>query len=52
MDSSDSNEISFTVEETNKMRIALGLKPLNMEKPNKEKEAVENFRNRSDADKR
>ena len=38
-------EISCTVEETNRIRIALGLKPLDTtSKKNKEQEAVDNFK--------
>lgn len=41
---SESNgEISCSLEETNRIRAALGLKPLNLNKPNKEKEAVDNL---------
>ena len=42
--SEDNGEISCSVEETNRIRAALGLKPLNMERKNKEMEAVENFK--------
>jgi len=42
--SETNGEISCSIEETNRIRIALGLKPLNFEKPNKEREAVDNFR--------
>ena len=42
--SETNGEISCSIEETNRIRISLGLKPLNLEKPNKEREAVDNFR--------
>lgn len=37
-------EISCSVEETNRIRALLGLRPLNMDKGDNEKEAVKNFR--------
>lgn len=37
-------EISCTIEETNRLRALLGLRPLNVGAPSKERQAVENFR--------
>ena len=44
----ENGEISCSVEETNRIRALLGLKPLNMERSNKEAEAVDNFREKQD----
>jgi len=38
-------EISCSVEETNRIRSLLGLKPLKLDKPSKETEAIDNFNN-------
>ena len=41
----DNGEISCSVDETNRIRAALGLKPLNLESSkNQEQQAVENFK--------
>jgi U4/U6.U5 tri-snRNP-associated protein 1 len=41
----NNGEISCSVEETNRIRALLGLKPLNTARANKEQEAVDNFHN-------
>lgn len=38
-------EISCSVEETNRIRALLGLKPLKLDKPSNETDAVDNFNN-------
>jgi U4/U6.U5 tri-snRNP-associated protein 1 len=48
---SESNgEISCSVEETNRIRALLGLKPLRIDKPNAEAQAVKNFNDQKEAD--
>ena len=44
----ENGEISCSVEETNRIRAFLGLKPLNLERSNKEAEAVDNFREKQE----
>ena len=44
----ENGEISCSVEETNRIRALLGLKPLNLERSNKEAEAVDNFREKQE----
>ena len=39
----ENGEISCSVDETNRIRALLGLRPLNNEKGSNEKEAVQNF---------
>ena len=43
--SEDNGEISCSIEETNRIRALLGLKPLNLERSSREEKAVENFKN-------
>lgn len=45
----NNGEISCSVEETNRIRIALGLKPLDTSRKGKEAEAVENFKRNAEA---
>ena len=46
-------EISCSVEETNRIRAMLGMKPLNVEtKMNEERVAVDNFRNKAEKEKK
>lgn len=49
--SEDNGEISCSVEETNRIRALLGLKPLNASS-NKDKEALQNFRLKQESDKK
>lgn len=45
-------EISCSVEETNRIRSLLGMKPLKIDKPNDEMQAVQNFESKMEDDKR
>ena len=44
----NNGEISCTVEETNRIRALLGLKPLRIDKPNEETKAVQNFKDKKE----
>lgn len=46
--SEENGEISCSVEETNRIRAALGLKPLNLERKTKDQEAVDNLKAKRD----
>lgn len=46
--SENNGEISCSVEETNRIRALLGLKPLVIDKPNEEFKAVQNFHSQKD----
>ena len=46
--SENNGEISCSVEETNRIRALLGLKPLVINKPNEELKAVQNFHSQKD----
>jgi hypothetical protein len=50
--SEDNGEISCSVEETNRIRALLGLKPLNDQRVNKEQIAVKNFHDKAEADRK
>jgi U4/U6.U5 tri-snRNP-associated protein 1 len=49
--SEDNGEISCSIDETNRIRALIGLKPLN-DSSNKDKEALQNFRNKQESEKK
>lgn len=48
----ENGEISCSVDETNRIRALLGLRPLNNEKGSNEREAVQNFHANRDKERR
>ena len=48
----NNGEISCSVEETNRIRKLLGLKPLAIDKPNEETQAVNNFHTQKQQEKK
>ena len=50
--SEQNGEISCSVEETNRIRALLGMKPLVLTKPNEETQAVENFKRKREEENR